>query len=118
LTVGGLGATPVGTPSQVANEFERWVNEADVDGFNIVSFDTPASMPSTDLIEQAYAITPGSFNDVIELLIPELRKRGIFWNDYVVPSGTYRENLRGEEGQISLPVDHPAYGYRWKAEPK
>jgi alkanesulfonate monooxygenase SsuD/methylene tetrahydromethanopterin reductase-like flavin-dependent oxidoreductase (luciferase family) len=37
ITVGGLGATVVGTPTQVANEFERWVNEADVDGFNIVS---------------------------------------------------------------------------------
>jgi len=34
--VGGLGATVVGTPAQVAIEFERWVEEADVDGFNIV----------------------------------------------------------------------------------
>ena len=37
ITVGGLGATVVGTPAQVADEFERWVEEADVDGFNIVS---------------------------------------------------------------------------------
>ena len=36
ITVGGLGATVVGTPEQVADEFERWVEEADVDGFNIV----------------------------------------------------------------------------------
>jgi alkanesulfonate monooxygenase SsuD/methylene tetrahydromethanopterin reductase-like flavin-dependent oxidoreductase (luciferase family) len=36
ITVGGLGATVVGTPAQVADEFERWVKEADVDGFNIV----------------------------------------------------------------------------------
>jgi FMN-dependent oxidoreductase (nitrilotriacetate monooxygenase family) len=36
ITVGGLGATVVGTPKQVADEFERWVEEADVDGFNIV----------------------------------------------------------------------------------
>lgn len=35
--VGGLGATIVGTPEQVADEFERWVEEGDVDGFNIVS---------------------------------------------------------------------------------
>ena len=35
--VGGLGATAVGTPAQVADEFERWVKESDVDGFNIVS---------------------------------------------------------------------------------
>lgn len=38
ITVGGLGATPVGTPAQVADQMERWVREADVDGFNLVSF--------------------------------------------------------------------------------
>ena len=37
ITVGGLGATVVGTAAHVADEFERWVKEADVDGFNIVS---------------------------------------------------------------------------------
>lgn len=37
ITVGGLGATAVVTAADVANEFERWVDEADVDGFNIVS---------------------------------------------------------------------------------
>ena len=37
LAVGGLGATCVGTAEKVADEMERWVNEGDVDGFNIVS---------------------------------------------------------------------------------
>ena len=37
LLVGGLGGTMVGTPQLVADEFERWVDEADVDGFNLVS---------------------------------------------------------------------------------
>jgi len=37
IGVGGLGATIVGTPEKVADEFERWVAESDVDGFNIVS---------------------------------------------------------------------------------
>jgi FMN-dependent oxidoreductase (nitrilotriacetate monooxygenase family) len=37
ITIGGLGATVVGSAQQVADEFERWVEEADVDGFNIVS---------------------------------------------------------------------------------
>lgn len=36
ITVGGLGATAVGTPAQIADEMERWVAEADVDGFNLV----------------------------------------------------------------------------------
>lgn len=37
IMVGGLGATVVGTPETVADYFEEWVREADVDGFNIVS---------------------------------------------------------------------------------
>lgn len=63
ITVGELSATIVGTPAQVADEFERWVKEADEDG-------------------------------VIELLLPWLRARGLFWDDYAVPGGTYRENLQ------------------------
>ncbi|KAF2661470.1 Nitrilotriacetate monooxygenase component A/pristinamycin IIA synthase subunit A [Lophiostoma macrostomum CBS 122681] len=98
LSIGGLGASVTGTPEQVADEFERWIREADVDGFNI-----------------SYAIKPGTFIDVIELLIPELRKRGLFWDDYAVQGGTYRENFYGKEGQ-SGPLDsHIGAGYRWKA---
>ncbi|KAL9594426.1 MAG: hypothetical protein Q9219_007042 [cf. Caloplaca sp. 3 TL-2023] len=99
ITVGGLGATVVGTPSQVADEFERWVEEADVDGFNI-----------------AYAIKPGTFQDVTDLLLPELRARGLFWDDYAVDGGTYRENIFGMHGQNGLLPDHPASKYRWRAD--
>jgi FMN-dependent oxidoreductase (nitrilotriacetate monooxygenase family) len=42
ITVGGLGATSVGTPQQVADELERWVADADVDGFNFVRSSIPA----------------------------------------------------------------------------
>lgn len=65
---------------------------------------------------QAYAINPGSFEDVVELLLPELRARGLFWDDYAVPGGTYRENLYRRGGQNGLLPDHPASGYRWRAE--
>jgi hypothetical protein len=87
----------VGTPTQVADEFERWVSEADVDGFNI-----------------AYAIKPGTFIDVAELLIPELKRRGIFWDDYAVPGGTYRENLTATKGAAHPTRDHPASKYQWR----
>lgn len=36
ITIGGLGATPVGTPEHVADVMEEWVSQADVDGFNLV----------------------------------------------------------------------------------
>ena len=98
ITVGGLGATPVGTPAQIADEMQRWVDEADVDGFN---------MP--------YAIFPKSFEDIVNLLVPELRKRDMFWSEYAVPGGTYRENFYQAKGQSRAPEEHVASKYRWRA---
>lgn len=37
ISIGGNGPLLVGTPAQVADALEAWVNEADVDGFNFVS---------------------------------------------------------------------------------
>lgn len=37
VSIGGNGPLLVGTPAQVADGLETWVNEADVDGFNFVS---------------------------------------------------------------------------------
>jgi hypothetical protein len=53
--------------------------------------------------------------DVVELLLPELRKRGLFWDDYTVKGGTYRENLYGKKGVSAPPEDHPASKYQWRA---
>lgn len=99
IKIGGLGATAVGTPEKIADEMERWVAEADVDGFNLV-----------------YALMPESFEDVITHLLPVLKRRGIFWDDYAVDGGTYRENLYGKKGLLRPPPDHPAARYHWKAE--
>lgn len=76
IKVGGPGGMVAGTVQDVANEMERWVTEADVDGFNI-----------------AYALMPGSYDNVIEDLLAGLRARGLFRDDYSVPCGTCRENL-------------------------
>ena len=99
IKVGGLGATVVGTPEKVADEMERWVTEADVDGFNL-----------------AYAIMPETFEEVIESLLPVLRERGLFWDGYAVDGGTYRENIYGQKGASKPPADHPAAKYQWKAD--
>ena len=37
VAIGGNGPIFVGTPSQVADGLETWVEEADIDGFNFVS---------------------------------------------------------------------------------
>lgn len=57
---------------------------------------------------------PGTFTDVIELLIPELQRRGIFWDNYTVPGGTYRENLTETKGQREPREDHPAAAKTWR----
>lgn len=99
IKVGGLGATVIGTAEEVADEMERWVREADVDGFNL-----------------AYALMPETFVDVVEKLLPVLRSRGLFWEEYAVEGGTYRENLYGEKGIARPPADHPAAKYHWRAD--
>ena len=97
LLVGGNGAKIIGNPKTVADELERWVEVADVDGFNL-----------------SYATVPETFDDIIEHVVPELRKRGLFWNDYAVPGGTMRENFYGKAGKTRLPETHPGAKYVWK----
>lgn len=53
--------------------------------------------------------------DVIELLLPELRKRGLFHSEYAVDGGTYRENIYETRGQKVPRKDHAAYRYQWQA---
>lgn len=93
ISIGGAGPVPVGSGSTVADFLEEWVRVADLDGFNI-----------------GYVRTPGTFEDVVEYLIPELRKRGIY-----APkgeSGTMRERVYGP-GQKRLRDDHTGSQYRY-----
>lgn len=60
---------------------------------------------------------PGSFEDVVELLIPELQRRGIYWDEYAVPGGTARENLHGKLGERLLVQEHPGAKQRWDTLP-
>jgi alkanesulfonate monooxygenase SsuD/methylene tetrahydromethanopterin reductase-like flavin-dependent oxidoreductase (luciferase family) len=96
VSLGGLGPVVVGSPSKVADELERWIVEADLDGFNI-----------------GYVITPGTFEDVVDLLVPELEARGLVPKGPEVPNGTLRENVFGK-GQRGIRDDHP--GSRFKYE--
>jgi hypothetical protein len=92
----GFGPMPVGTPEMVADVMEDWVNNADIDGFNI-----------------AYVSNPESYEDLVELLVPVLQKRGLMWDDYTVPEGTYRENLLGTPGSSGVPKGHPAAKFKY-----
>lgn len=91
-SIGGIGPVLVGGPQTVADVLERWVDEGGVDGFNL-----------------AYAITPGTFEDFIHWVVPELRRRGRAQADYASP--TLRGNLLAS-ASARVPDDHPAARYR------
>ncbi|KAJ5092933.1 hypothetical protein N7456_008794 [Penicillium angulare] len=97
LTLGGNGVKIIGSVSTVADELERWVDVGDVDGFNL-----------------SYATIDETFDDIIELLLPELQRRGLFWSDYAVKGGTFRENMYGKQGQSRLPDAHQGAKFFWK----
>jgi alkanesulfonate monooxygenase len=66
--------TVVGTASMIVDEMQTWFDGHAVDGFLI--------QPST---------LPGGLNDFVELVIPELRDRGLFRTEY--EGKTLRQNM-------------------------
>ncbi len=64
----------VGTPERVADELEEWFTNAGADGFIV--------MPPT---------LPGGLEDFVELVIPELQRRGLVRDEY--EGHTLREHL-------------------------
>ncbi|MGK3964460.1 LLM class flavin-dependent oxidoreductase [Sorangium sp. So ce1667] len=91
IGIGGAGPVLVGAPEQIADQLERWV-AAGVDGFNL-----------------AYAITPGTFVDFVDGVVPVLQQRGLTQREY--QPGTLREKIYGA-GQKRLLDRHPAAKYR------
>jgi len=63
-----------GTAQQIADELEHWFVSEGADGFNLLP-----------------QIMPGSLNDFVDLVIPELQRRGLFRTEY--EGRTLRENL-------------------------
>lgn len=90
-SIGGIGPVFVGSPSTLADMLQDWVEDTDVDGFNL-----------------AYAVMPETFEAVVDLVVPELQKRGAYPTAY--RPGTLREKLFGEGPY--LPATHPADTYR------
>ncbi|OCL01575.1 HK97 family phage prohead protease [Glonium stellatum] len=95
-SIGGLGPVSVGSPETVADELERWVSEGDIDGFNL-----------------GYVTTPGTFEEVVNLLIPELRKRKIYPQEGEATGLTAREKIYGK-GQNALRDDHVGSTYKYE----
>lgn len=90
--IGGIGPVLVGTPDKVADDIEAWIEQTGVDGLNL-----------------AFAISPESFEDIADLLVPELVRRGRYKAAY--EPGTLREKLFGP-GRARLAAPHPAARFR------
>jgi FMN-dependent oxidoreductase (nitrilotriacetate monooxygenase family) len=90
--LGGRYFTVVGSAQQVADELESWIADTGLDGFNLTRI-----------------VTPQSYVDFIELVIPELQRRGSYKTAY--DSGSLREKLF-PEGEAHLPERHTGASYR------
>lgn len=87
IGLGGRGPVIVGSPDEVADELGNWMDETDIDGFNL-----------------AFAVAPESFSDVVQWIVPELQARGRYRVAY--SPGTLREKLFHDSAR--LPLSHPA----------
>ncbi|MBO9047596.1 MULTISPECIES: LLM class flavin-dependent oxidoreductase [Curtobacterium] len=89
--IGGLGPVAVGGGATIADRLQEIQELTDVDGFNL-----------------AYAVTPGTWEDVIEFVIPELRARGAYPEEY--EPGSLRQKLHGRGDR--LPDEHRGASFR------
>jgi FMN-dependent oxidoreductase (nitrilotriacetate monooxygenase family) len=73
--IGGYGGlSMVGTPASIADTMEEWLTTGASDGFNIM-----------------FPYLPGGLDDFVDMVVPELQRRGLFRTEY--EGKTLRENL-------------------------
>ncbi|MFT4562449.1 MAG: FMN-dependent oxidoreductase (nitrilotriacetate monooxygenase family) [Gammaproteobacteria bacterium] len=89
ISIGSVMPKFIGSPSTIADQMEHWMEESDIDGFNI-----------------APAVQSSGFEEFVDLVVPELRRRGRVPETY--QSATLREHYFGA-GQSRLPSDHVAH---------
>ncbi|MHA7295465.1 LLM class flavin-dependent oxidoreductase [Arthrobacter sp. HLT1-21] len=92
VAIGGRGPVITGSPSTVVDELERWMDEGDVDGFNLSN-----------------AVRPADLEEFVRLVSPELRRRGLL-PEAPQPGTTLREIILGEGPRLA--DDH--YGARFR----
>jgi alkanesulfonate monooxygenase SsuD/methylene tetrahydromethanopterin reductase-like flavin-dependent oxidoreductase (luciferase family) len=89
--LGGRYPLVIGSPGQVAEQLIEWIDATGLDGFNLTRI-----------------VTPQSYADFIDLVIPELQQRGRYKTAYA--EGALRHKLFGQGPR--LPEDHPAATWR------
>ena len=94
LAIGGRYPVIVGDGSQVADELASWIEEGEIDGFNLTR-----------------TVTPESYEDFIDVVVPALQDRGIYKTAYA--EGSLRNKLYGQGDR--LPARHSGASFRFAA---
>ena len=86
-SIGGAGPVIIGSPSKIVDELQHRKEVTGVDGFNL-----------------AYTVMPETYVDFVDLIVPEMQRRGVYKTAYA--PGTLREKLFG--GGPRLGASHAA----------
>ena len=99
ISIGSVMPKFIGSPTTIADQLEFWMDECDINGFNV-----------------APAVQPSGFEEFVDQVVPELRKRGRMPEVY--EGETLREHYFGQ-GVRRLPNDHIAHRSLplWKKSP-
>ena len=89
MEIGSVFPKIIGSPATVADELERWMDETDVDGFNVHA-----------------VVQPAGFTEFVDMVVPELQRRGRMREAY--EGSTLRENYFGA-GHKRLKPTHAAF---------
>ncbi len=92
-SIGGRGPVFIGSPSQVADQMMEWIDNTDIDGFNL-----------------AYVVAHDTYEDFVSMVVPELQRRGVYHTEYA--PGTLREKL-SQTRRPRLVAPHPGAGFRY-----
>lgn len=82
---GGRYNTIVGNAAQIADALERWIDEGEIDGFNLTRL-----------------VVPETYEDFVDIVVPELQRRGRYRTSY--EEGSLRHKLFGAGDK--LPATH------------
>jgi FMN-dependent oxidoreductase (nitrilotriacetate monooxygenase family) len=85
----------VGDAATVADELQGWMDDTGIDGFNL-----------------SRIVMPESYEDFVDIVVPELQNRGIYKTEYA--AGSLRRKLFDESDR--LPERHAAAAFRTQAE--
>ncbi|HRL20377.1 LLM class flavin-dependent oxidoreductase [Alcaligenes sp. SDU_A2] len=91
FTLGSRYNTIVGDPGQVADALTNWIDEGEIDGFNLTRI-----------------VVPETWEDFARYIVPELQDRGRYRTAY--EGGTLRQQLFGRGDRLA--AHHPAAQWR------